>query len=78
MKQKSPPSAGPKVGDRVKLSAESFAHNGDMTLQNKIAEVVEVRQDGSISVRFDNGRLLMGRSVDTFDLVGEGGLKAKK
>jgi hypothetical protein len=78
MTQKSQSAARPKVGDRVKLSAESFTRNGDMTLQGKIAEVVEVREDGNLSVRFDNGRLLMGRSADTFDLVGDIGLTAKK
>jgi hypothetical protein len=35
-------------------------------LQGQIAEVIELRDDGRVSVRFDNGRLLLGREAGSF------------
>jgi hypothetical protein len=79
MIQKSKSASSLKIGDRVKLSATYLARNADMTLQNKIAEVIEVREDGGVSVRFDSGRLLVGRGADAFELVVElGKNKAQK
>jgi hypothetical protein len=60
---------GPRLGDRVKLSAASFAKNADMTLQGRIGKVVQVEEDGRVSIRFDGGRFLVGRSADAFDFV---------
>ena len=67
-----------QVGDRVRLIAETLAWKAEITLQGKIGEVTERRADGRITVRFDNGRLLMGRDGVAFERVGEPGLKAKK
>jgi hypothetical protein len=39
--------------------------------------VVESRDDGRVTVRFDNGQLLMGRDPKAFERVGEMGLTAK-
>jgi hypothetical protein len=39
--------------------------------------VIEQRSDGRVTVRFDNGRLLMGRDATAFERVGDSGLKAK-
>jgi hypothetical protein len=65
------------VGDRVKLIPESLRWKAEERLQNKIGEVVERRDDGRLTVRFDNGQLLMGRDPKAFERVGELALKAK-
>lgn len=69
MKQNSLFEAGFKVGDRVRLIADTLAWKAEMTLQGKIGEVVELRTDGRVSIRFENGRLLEGRSVEPFERV---------
>jgi hypothetical protein len=46
-----------------------------MTLQDQIGEVIERRDDGRVTVRFDNGRLLMAREPKSFEWVS--GLTAK-
>ena len=65
-----------KIGDRVKLVPESLAWNGEIKLRHEIGEVTEIRDDGRITVRFQNGRLLMGRHADGFEKF-EPGLRAK-
>jgi hypothetical protein len=40
-----------------------------MTLQDQIGKVVVCREDGRVTIRFDNGRLLMGRDVESFERV---------
>jgi hypothetical protein len=69
MKQKSQLETDLKVGDRVRLIAETLAWKAEMTLQGKIGEIIERRDDGRVSIRFDNGRLLMGRDVEPFERV---------
>lgn len=69
MKQNSLFEAGFKVGDRVRLIADTLAWKAEMTLQGKIGEVVELRTDGRVSIRFENGRILEGRSVEPFERV---------
>jgi hypothetical protein len=66
-----------KVGDRVRLIAETLAWSAEATLQGQIAAVIELRENGRVSVRFDNGRLLMGRDPYSFERVAGLGLKAK-
>ena len=79
MMQKSQLEGDLKVGDRVRLIAETLAWRAEMTLQGQIGEVIERRDDGRVTVRFDNGRLLMAREPESFELVpGAQGLKAKK
>jgi hypothetical protein len=77
MSQKSQMEAGLKVGDRVRLIAETLAWRAEATLQDQIAEVIELRENGRVSVRSDNGRLLMGRDPNSFERVAGLGLKAK-
>ena len=77
MNRKPQPDAGLKVGDRVRLIAETLAWKAERNLQGQIAEVIELRDDGRVSVRFDNGRLLLGREVGSFERVPEPGVKAK-
>ena len=72
------PIEGLHLGNRVKLSDAALAKNADITSRGKIGEVVEVREDGRVSVRFEGGRLLIGRSAETFVRLVELGLKAKK
>ena len=78
MKPKSQLETGLKVGDQVRLIAQTLAWRAEMTLRGQIGEVIERRDDGRVSIRFDNGRLLMGRDVEPFERVGEPRLKAKK
>ena len=62
-----------KVGDRVRLIAETLAWRAEITLQGQIGEIIERREDGRITIRFDNGRLLMAREPESFELVVESG-----
>jgi|SRR6478735_3791860 hypothetical protein len=66
-----------EVGDQVRLVADSLAWKAEMKLRSKIGQVVERRPGGRISVRYGNGRLLMGRDAKAFEHAGEIGLKAK-
>jgi hypothetical protein len=68
---------GLKVGDRVRLIAESLAWKAEMTLQGQIGEVIERRDDGRLTIRYDNGRLLVGQEPESFERVPDMGLKAK-
>ena len=68
---------GLKVGDRVRLIAESLAWKAEMTLQGQIGEVIERRDDGRLTIRYDNGRLLMGQEPESFEHVPDMGLRAK-
>jgi hypothetical protein len=78
MKKKSVSETDLKVGDRVRLIPQTLAWRAEMTLQGQIGDVIELREDGRVSVRFDNGRLLLGREAGSFERVAEPGLKAKK
>jgi len=69
MKQKSELETGLKVGDRVRLIAQTLPWRAEVTLQGQIGEVIERRDDGRITIRFDNGRLLMGRDAEAFERV---------
>jgi hypothetical protein len=73
MKPKSRLETGLKVGDRVRLIPKTLAWKAEMTLQGKIGEVIERRDDGRVTVRFDNGRLLMGRAAEPFERVSSQG-----
>jgi hypothetical protein len=66
-----------KIGDRVRLVSGTLTWKGEIALQGKLGEVTELRDDGRVSVRFDNGRLLLGREAGSFERVAEPGLKAK-
>jgi len=68
---------GLKVGARVRLIAEGLAWKAEMTLQGQIGEVIERRDDGRLTIRYDNGRLLMGQEPESFERVPDMGLKAK-
>jgi hypothetical protein len=59
--------SGLKIGDQVKLVPGTLAWKAEMMLQGKIGEVIECRDDCRVSIRFDNGRLLMGRTADQFE-----------
>jgi hypothetical protein len=66
---------GLKKGDRVTLVPDTLAWRAEPYLQGKIGEVIECRDDGRVSIRFDNGRLLLGRQPTSFERAI--GLKAK-
>jgi hypothetical protein len=57
------------IGERVELIPETLAWKAEIYLRRKIGKVIDVRFDGRISIRFDNGRLLMGRTIDSFRLA---------
>src|SRR5450755_2550873 len=42
-----------RVGDRVRLIAETLAWRTEITLQCQIGEIIERREDGRITIRFD-------------------------
>jgi hypothetical protein len=63
-----------KVGDRVKIVADSLPWR-EIHLRDKIGEVIELREDGRITVRFDNGRLLIGREPEAFERAGQAKVK---
>ena len=77
MKQNSHLETGLKVGDRVRLIAETLAWKAEMTLQGQIAEVIELRDNGRASVRFDKWQTSYGREAGSFERVAEPGMKAK-
>ena len=77
MTEKSQPGSAFKVGDRVRLVPETLAWKAEMALQGQIGEVIERRDDGRITIRFDNGRLLMAREPESFERVSDSGPKAK-
>jgi len=43
-----------EVGDRVRLIADTLAWKAETALQGKIGEVIERRDDGRITIRFEN------------------------
>ena len=61
------------VGDRIRIVPTSLAWKAEMKLRRKIGEVIERREDGRISVRFDSGKLLMGRDAGALERVGDWG-----
>jgi hypothetical protein len=60
-----------KVGDRVKLVPGTLAWKAEMTLRGKTGRVIECHNDGRVSIRFDNRRLLMGRPPQQFERLVE-------
>ena len=71
MKQKSQLGTSLKVGDQVRLIAQTLAWRAEMTLRGQIAEVIELRDNGRVSVRFDNGRLFLGLEAGSFERVAD-------
>ena len=67
-----------RVGDRVRLVLETLAWKAEMMLRGKTGEVIECRDDGRVSIRFNNRRLLKGRAAQQFERLVELGLKTKK
>jgi hypothetical protein len=77
MKQKSESETDLKVGDRVRLIPESLTWKAEMTLQGQIGELIERRDDGRVTIRFDNGRLLMAGDPKALERGPPQGMKAK-
>lgn len=77
MKQKSEVDIGLSVGDRVRWISGSLAWQAEVTF-GKGGEVSERRDDGRTTIRFDNGRLLMGRDAEALERAREIDLRAKK
>lgn len=69
MKQSKSAEGSLNVGDRVKLKENNPSWKAEEMLRGKIGEVTEIRIDGRVSVRFDGGRLLMGRPAETYEEV---------
>ena len=66
-----------KIGDRVKLISGTLTWSAEMTLRGKIGEIVEqatlVQALQRVTVRFDNGKLLMSRDAAIFERVASRG-----
>jgi hypothetical protein len=72
MKKRKPQTdTAPRVGDRVRLISETSLRKDEMDLQGQTGEVIECsdgKSDGKrVTVRFANGRLLMGRDAKLFE-----------
>jgi uncharacterized protein Veg len=61
--------ANPRVGDRVRLVSETSLRKDDMDLQGQIGEVIECHEGKRVTVRFANGRLIMGKDAKLFELI---------
>jgi hypothetical protein len=57
--------------------ATMAVRQAEKTLQGQIAEIIERREDGRVSARFDNGRLSFGREAGSFERVAGLGAKGK-
>ena len=66
-KPKPPTDTGPKIGDRVRLISEAPLRKDEMDLQGKTGEIIECTEGKRVTVRFANGRLLMGKDVALFE-----------
>ena len=62
MKKRKPQTdTDPRVGDRIRLVAETSLRKDEMDLQGRTREIIECSEGKRVTVRFANGRLLMGR-----------------
>jgi hypothetical protein len=59
----------PGVGDRVRLVSETSLRKDEMDLQGQTGEVIECSEGNRVTVRFANGRLLMGRDAKLFERI---------
>jgi hypothetical protein len=68
MKKRKPQTdTDPRVGDRVRLISETSLRKDEMDLQGQTGEVIECSDRKRVTVRFANGRLLMGRDAKLFE-----------
>jgi hypothetical protein len=70
MKHKPPTDNGFKIGDRARLVSETPLWKSEMGLQGKIGDIIEYFEDGTVrkvTVRFADGRLLMGKDARLFE-----------
>ena len=62
MKRRKPQTdTDPRVGDRVRLVSGTSLRKDEMDLQGQTGEVIEFSEGKRVTVRFANGRLLIGR-----------------
>jgi hypothetical protein len=78
MKQGKPHTeSGLKIGDRVKLISGTLTWSAEMTLKGKVGKVVKqatlAQALQRVTVRFDNGKLLMSRDAGLFERVASSG-----
>jgi hypothetical protein len=59
----------PGVGDRVRLVSETSLRKDEMDLQGQTGEVIECAEGKRVTVRFANGRLIMGRDAKLFERI---------
>jgi hypothetical protein len=67
MKKRKQTDTDPRVGDRVRLVSETSLRKDEMDLQGQTGEVIECSDRKRVTVRFANGRLLMGRDAKLFE-----------
>jgi hypothetical protein len=66
-KRKPQPDTGPKIGDQVRLVSAASLRADERALQGQTGEVIECSEGKRVTVRFANGRLLMGRDAALFE-----------
>jgi hypothetical protein len=66
-KSKPQTNTGPQIGDRVRIVSEAPLRKDEIDLQGEIGEVIECLEGKRVTVRFANGRLLMGRDAALFE-----------
>jgi hypothetical protein len=67
MKKRKQTDTDPRVGDRMRLVSETSLRKDEMDLQGQTGEVIECSGGKRVTVRFANGRLLMGRDAKLFE-----------
>jgi len=68
MKKRKPQTdTDPKMGDRVRFVSDASLRKDEMDLQGQTGKVIECSKGKRVTVRFANGRLLMGRDAKLFE-----------
>jgi hypothetical protein len=67
MKKRKQSDSDPKIGDRVRLVSEAPLRKDEIDLQAETGEIIECSEGKRVTVRFANGRLLMGRNAKLFE-----------
>ena len=68
MKKRKPQTdTDPKMGDRVRFVSDASLRKDEIDLQGQTGEVIECSEGKRVTVRFANGRLVMGKDAKLFE-----------